>query len=330
MSASKPFKIALVGNPNLGKTTLFNRLCGLNQRTGNYPGVTIDKKKGHLKSGDKNVEVIDLPGINSLFPSSKDEELVVDYLLDTQNEEYPDKIVLVVSALNLKRNLYLFEQIRDLNRPMVLAINMADLAEKRGVFVYEKALAKELGVPVVFISAKKGTGIDELVKRCMESVKISERTPTYLQEDELVFLEKYKALKGYPNNYISFLKLTTSSKNEEDHQSKVFIAENEIKVRKWKTNASILRYKHINSYLDKVLTIDKSKASDLTSKLDRVLLHPIFGYVIFIGILLLVFQAIFWLAGFPMEWIESAFEWLQGAASAVCLKVTSLDWFVKD
>ncbi|MDG1915870.1 MAG: ferrous iron transport protein B [Crocinitomix sp.] len=313
MSSNTPFKIALVGNPNLGKTTLFNRLCGLNQRTGNYPGVTIDKKKGFLKSGDKNVEVIDLPGINSLFPSSKDEELVVDYLLNTENAEYPNKIVLIVSALNLKRNLYLFEQIRDINIPIVLAINMADLAEKRGVFIAEKALEKELGVPVVKISAKKGTGVDALIGRCMETSVIEERAPSYIEEEELAVLEKYSAKEGLANNYIGFLKLTTAAKSEATQE---FITENNLNVRKWKTNASILRYKRINSYLDKVLTVDKSKASDFTTKLDRVLLHPVFGYVIFIGVLLVIFQAIFWLADFPMGWIETAFEWLQSAASA--------------
>ncbi len=124
MSHPKPLKIALVGNPNLGKTTLFNKLCGLNQRTGNYPGVTVDKKKGFLKKADTKIEIVDLPGINSLFPNSKDEELVVKYLMDTQAADYPDKIVLLVSALNLKRNLYLYEQIRDLNVPVILAVNM--------------------------------------------------------------------------------------------------------------------------------------------------------------------------------------------------------------
>lgn len=315
MSSQKTLKIALVGNPNLGKTTLFNRLCGLKQRTGNYPGVTIDKKKGSHKSGQHDFEIIDLPGINSLFPSSKDEELVVDYLLDSESIEYPDKIVLIVSALNLKRNLYLLEQIRDLNVPLVLAINMVDLAETRGVFISEEALQNELGIPVVCISAKKGTGVDKLVKRCVEPLKIEARTPSYIQAEELEILQKYSAQKGIANDYVSFLKLTSTADNEADTDTQDFIEKHGIKIRKWKTNASILRYKRINSYLDKVQTIDKTKASDLTSKLDRVLLHPIWGYVIFFAVFLLIFQAIFWLADFPMGWIESSFEWLGNAAS---------------
>ncbi len=315
MSSQKNLKIALVGNPNLGKTTLFNRLCGLNQRTGNYPGVTIDKKKGVLKTSLQDIDVIDLPGINSLFPSSKDEELVVDYLLDAENAEYPDKIVLIVSALNLKRNLYLLEQIRDLNVPMVLAINMVDLAEKRGVFVSATALEKELGIPVVCISAKKGIGIDDLIQKCAEPLSIEARIPTYIQDEGLEVLKKFSAEKGIANDYVSFLKLTSKSKNKADVDTQEFIAKNDVDIRKWKTNASILRYKRINAYLDEVLTIDKSKASDLTTKLDRVLLHPVFGYIIFLGVLLVIFQAIFWLADFPMGWIETGFESLQGLAS---------------
>ncbi|NOQ74162.1 MAG: ferrous iron transport protein B [Crocinitomix sp.] len=315
MSSQKPLKIALVGNPNLGKTTLFNRLCGLKQHTGNYPGVTIDKKKGNHKAGQEIIEIIDLPGINSLFPSSKDEELVVDYLLDSESADYPDKIVLIASALNLKRNLYLLEQIRDLNVPLVLAINMVDLAEKRGIFISEEALEKELGIPVVCISAKKGTGVDKLINRCLEPLNIEARTPSYIQAEELELLQKYSTQNGSSNDYVSFLELTSKTKAEADSTAQSFIDEHGINTRKWKTNASILRYKRINSYLEKVQTVDKTKASDLTSKLDRILLHRIFGYLIFLGVFLFIFQAIFWLADFPMGWIESSFEWLGNVAS---------------
>ena len=208
MSSNEPLKIALVGNPNIGKTTLFNKLCGLNQRTGNYPGVTVDKKKGMVKHDGRKIEVVDLPGINSLFPNSKDEELVVNYLLNNEASDFPSKIVLLVSALNLKRNLYLFEQIRDLNIPMVLAVNMLDLAQKRGFFVDLEALQREMDIPVVGISAKSGDGIDELLNLCESDISIESRPITYLPEHDIEELETLSKKWDQQNNYVSFLGAT--------------------------------------------------------------------------------------------------------------------------
>ena len=143
--AQKNIRIALIGNPNLGKTTLFNKLSGLRQKTGNYPGVTVDRKQGDFQYKNHQIEVIDLPGINSLFPKSQDEELVLDYLLNSSKDTFPDKLIVLASALNLKRSLYLFDQIRDLEIPSVLVINMIDLAQKRGITIDAKKLSLELG-----------------------------------------------------------------------------------------------------------------------------------------------------------------------------------------
>ena len=317
MSSQETLKIALVGNPNLGKTTLFNRLCGLKQHTGNYPGVTVDKKKGILNQNGRKIEVIDLPGINSLYPNSKDEELVVKYLLNNQTEDFPDKIVLIVSALNLKRNLYLYEQIRDLNIPIVLAVNMVSLAERRGVFVSIEKLREKLDVPVVQISAKTGKGIDQLLDLVQKDHPVLPREATYIQEEEKVLLHKFATVRSEKNEYVNFLRLTDAALETDKSHKTAFVEGHDIDVRKWKTNASILRYKHIKTYLSDVLTIDKSKANDLTSKFDRVLLHPVFGYFIFLMIMLTIFQSIFWLASFPMDWIESGFENLQIGLAAL-------------
>lgn len=306
MSTEDKVKIALVGNTNIGKTTLFNKLCGLNQRTGNYPGVTVDKKKGFLKFGNsddsKKIEVIDLPGINSLFPSSQDEELVVRYLLNYQSADFPDKIILVVSALNLKRNLFLYEQIRDLNLPMILVVNMLDIAEKKGFFVDLDELRVVVDVPVVGISAKKGQGIEKLRACLTQEVVVKPRASHYLEEDAKDVLTQYVNLQENKNEFVNFLQLTEPLLSSDAARN--FVLENEVPVRKWKTNASILRFKFIQAYLEKVVKIDKSKASDLTAKLDRFFLHPVFGILFFFAIMFGIFQAIFWLAGFPMDWID--------------------------
>lgn len=311
MIKQEPLKIALVGNPNLGKTTLFNKLCGLKQHTGNYPGVTVDKKKGEFTRSNKKYVVTDLPGINSLYPTSKDEELVVKYLMNQQSNDFPDKIVLMVSALNLKRNLYLYEQIRDLNIPMVVAVNMVDVGAKRGVFVDIEQLKAKLDVPVVQISAKSGEGFDELFSYLNQPLKISERPQLYIQQDDQEYLKKFADVRTEKNLYINFLRLTDVSLEADKSHKDAFIEGNNLNVRLWKKNASILRYKHIKSYLNDVLTIDKSKATDFTSRIDRILIHPVFGYLIFLAIIFLIFQSIFWIADYPMGWIESLFEQIQ-------------------
>jgi ferrous iron transport protein B len=315
MSSQPSIRIALVGNPNIGKTTLFNKLCGLNQRTGNYPGVTVDKKKGAANYKGQSLEIIDLPGINSLYPKSKDEELVVKYLLDTKNEEYPHKFVVVVSALNLKRNLYLLDQVKDLNIPIVLAVNMIDLAEKRGIFIDFEALSNHFNVPVLPISAKKSTGIDQLKDQLLESVEVTERAAHYLEEAEKDMLSRFRDIAFDKNDYKVFLRLTQNlDENPQVQQAKdTFIRKEEVNLRKLRKNAAILRYRFVNEGLKKALTIDKSKAVDLTTRADRLLMHPIWGQVTFLLVLLAVFQAIFWLASFPMDWIDIGFgslaEW---------------------
>lgn len=297
---SSPIKIALVGNPNIGKTTLFNSLCGLSQKTGNYPGVTIDKKKGKFKFNTTEFEVIDLPGINSLYPKSKDEELVINYLADKSKTDFPDKIIITVSALNLKRNLYLFHQIKDLEIPVILAVNMTDVAEKRGIFIDEKKLQTFVGCPVVKISAKTGLGLDKLKSELTTDYTPAVSKQTYTTELSDSLLSELKLEHNKLTNYHTFLSITHHVIDAED-----VLKKNNTSARKLKVNESILRYKHIKSYLDQVLTVDKSKANDFTTKADKFLLHPILGYVIFALILFTIFQSLFALAAYPMDWIDN-------------------------
>ncbi len=315
--AHKGLRIALVGNPNIGKTSLFNKLCGLNQKTGNYPGVTIDKKRGHFNSNGHDVEVIDLPGINSLYPNSKDEELVVDYLLKPDSEDFPDAIVVVVSALNLKRNLYVFDQLADLDIPLVLAVNMNDLAAKRGIRIDEKLLSSELGIPVIKVSARSGEGMDELKKSVFNLQISNNRDLRFIEDDNRDLLHQFSKIIHSKNEYKSFLLLTQDFQiSPSDQDSKLrqdFIAANSIPVRKWKVNESILRYKFIGEILKKSVVVEKENAADFTTRVDKILLHKSWGYIIFLLILFSIFQSVFWLASYPMDWIDSGFSYLSGA-----------------
>src|SRR6187455_1988771 len=166
MVSSRKLKIVLVGNPNSGKSSLFNFLTGLNQKIGNFPGVTVDKRAGttHLPDGSI-VEVVDLPGIYSIYPRSLDERIVAEVLLDHHSPEAPDKVVVIVDGTNLKRGLLLATQVIDLGVPTVLAMNMMDLASKAGVSYDFPKLSERLGVPVVGINARKGVGLDALKKQ---------------------------------------------------------------------------------------------------------------------------------------------------------------------
>ena len=310
---SKLIRVALLGNPNTGKTTLFNKLCGLRQKTGNYPGVTVDKKRGYLKVDGNNVEVIDLPGINSVYPGSKDEELVVKYLLGP-GKIVADVVVVVLSAINLKRNLYLLEQLKDLELPIVAVVNMIDLAKKRGILIDKHKLESTLGVPVFLVSSKKDDGIRELKSAFLNPVSRTSVGNHFIEEDKLGLLTKFASVNKSQRVYENFLNLTQPLSNDGKfaHKRQAFITEEGVDIRQLKKNEAILRYKWINAYLPQCVTERKDLATDLTSRLDRVLIHPVYGYMIFLFIMFFLFQAIFWLASYPMDWIDAGFASLAG------------------
>ncbi len=302
---TKKIKIALVGNPNIGKTTLFNRLCGLSQKTGNYPGVTVDKKIGKFTHQETEFEVIDLPGINSLYPKSKDEELVISYLEDSKHSNYPDKIVVTVSALHLKRNLYLFHQIKDLEIPVVLAINMTDVAEKRGIFVDAEKMSQQFKCPVIKISAKTGMGLNDLKDLLTQDINYQPIEVTYTKDFTEEELEKYRIQFNKLSKYHFFLSVTNNQLDIEE-----ILDEKGTNPRQLRINESILRYKYIRSYFDEVVKVDESKAVDFTTKADKLLLHPVWGYVIFLLILFSMFQSLFVIAAYPMDWIDSGVNYI--------------------
>lgn len=314
-------RVALVGNPNTGKSTLFNVLTGLNQKIGNFPGVTVDKKIGYCQLPDgRSAEIIDLPGTYSLYPKSQDESIVFSVLADESNLSKPDLVVVILDASNLKRNLLLYTQVADLKIPVIIALNMIDLANKAGIDIDIDLFAKRLSVPVVPISARKGEGIDSLKlfityanKVAFQDVSIDVETiaPQLIADisKELQIDNPYFALQlAHQHEHLKFLTPQQSDRIEELEK------EHNFHTQKAQGAETIARYNFINDLLyDTVKVPDTAHDETHSNKIDKILTHKIFGFVIFFGILLFMFQSIFAWSAYPMELIENLFVWVQGS-----------------
>ncbi|NLP57782.1 ferrous iron transport protein B [Lutibacter sp. B1] len=313
MSHDKVVKVALIGNPNTGKTSLFNQLTGLKQKVGNYPGITVDKKQGKCKiSENLTAEITDLPGTYSINPTSLDETIVIDTLLDEENELYPDLIIVVAEVENLKRNLLLFSQIKDLKIPTILVINMVDQMERKGINIDIKQLEEKLNTKVVLISARKNTGIDQLKSIISDYQKLDTTPVVNISEkiDKDYFTKLKSAFKEFPL-YKSWLLITQNKEyeflNDDQKQLVLKFREDVNCIKRYQHKETIFRYQVIHEILKETYKVDKSQATDLRSKLDKILTHKIFGYIIFAAIMLLIFQAIFEWASLPMDLIDGVF-----------------------
>ena len=310
---NKHIKVALIGNPNTGKTSLFNQLTGLNQKVGNYPGVTVDKKQGTCKlSTSKTALVTDLPGTYSINPTSIDESIVLKTLLNTDNTDRPDVIVAVADIENLKRNLLLFSQVKDLGIPMILALNMADQLERKGISIDIEVLEKELQTKVVLISARKNKGVDRLKEEILayKSLKVNTDFKDISNKIDANYFESLSKISAKYSVYELWMMLTkqhTSLLTEQEKERLDSFGADVSKQKKYQHKETIYRYQKINSILKKTYTVDKTKATDLRSKLDAVFTHKVFGYIIFFGLLLLIFQSIFDWASTPMDLIDGLF-----------------------
>ena len=310
-------KVALIGNPNVGKTSIFNLLTGMNQHVGNYPGVTVDKKVGFCKlSQIINARIYDLPGTYSTNPNSMDEKVAVSCLLDRDDIDFPDVVVVVADVENLKQNLYLFTQIKDFGIPTILAINMADRMKPRGITIDIPALEAALHTRIALVSTRQKTGIEELKELIINYKKLSLETLVDIAHIDPPFFSSLK--EKFPNEELGKLWMVISQNFEVvGALRKVEIQKENIKteaeIKRMQQRETILRYQVINNALKDTYRVT---AVGTRAFLDKILLHKVWGYVIFMAILLLIFQVIFYVSEYPKGWIESALgwvgEWLSG------------------
>lgn len=319
------FNIALVGNPNSGKTSLFNALTGLNQKVGNFPGVTVDRKTGvTLLAKGVKARVIDLPGTYSLYPKSADEYVAYETLLDPNGANVPDVIVVVADATMLQRSLLFCTQVIDLKKPVVVALTMTDLAARSGVKVDSKAIADFLKVDVVTVNPRAGKGTTELrsaIKEAREREKV--RVPDFvaLEGVPTAMLDEIRSISGVSSNYAA---LHVASATEalsfltKEQSGVIKSTVDKYSFSKVRTQGSEVmdRYTKIEA-LSAQFDVRKAAAGQqaFSKRIDKVLLHKFWGNIILLFVLLLMFQAIFWLATYPMDWIETAFAaaggWLE-------------------
>ena len=318
---SKSINVALIGNPNTGKTSVFNELTGLKQKVGNYPGITVEKKEGvcKLPRGVK-AHILDLPGTYSLNTTSLDESVVVELLLNRNDKDFPDVAVVISDVENLKRNLLLFTQIKDLKIPTILVINMADRMSRKGITLDIPLMEQKLNTKIALVSMRKNTGIERIKELIADYKNLSVKPnvdTTVIAPD---YFERLK--RTFPNEdmYKLWLVITQDvnfmpieKKRIQDTSS--FSTKSKSELKRLQQKETILRYQFINGILKESYKVDLKVAKGFRARLDKILTHKIFGYLIFFLILLTIFQAIYDWSSYPMDFIDeffaSASEWVK-------------------
>lgn len=312
-------QILLVGNPNVGKSTIFNALCNKTQKTGNYAGVTVASHSGNYIYKNEEVEIVDLPGSYSIYPTSEDEAIFTKFLIEEQ-EKYSG-VVYILDSMNLKRGLLLFQQIQDLGIPALLVANQLDEAERRGITIDFEALSKELGVKIIQTNAKKKIGLDNLREAIHQNeFSKSDSVSFEIPREQCAVVERIASQTDENNQYKVWTLLSSETYLGKLDSVRDKLNETDSKCivpKRLQTQETVRRYQAIDKIVQKVVTKKPQFKELLTEKLDKILVHKIWGYVFFVIILLLIFELVFFMAEYPMNWIDSAFVWLSSYAGNV-------------
>jgi ferrous iron transport protein B len=307
---NKQKQILLVGNPNVGKSTLFNILCNKKQKTGNYAGVTVASHSGNYVYKNEEIEVIDLPGSYSIYPTSEDEAIFSRYLIQ---EDYSG-VVYIADAINMRRSLLLFQQIQDLGIPAILVVNQVDEAEKRGIKIDISKLSKILNIPVFETNAKQNIGIESVREAVFTNqFKVSDNNSFEIPLEQKALVYKVSSNTSEKNLYKIWTLLAADTylgKIENVHE---IITQEDSKCsvpKRLQITETVRRYQSIDKITAQITEKKPQLKELLTEKLDKVLVHKFWGYVVFLLILLMIFQGVFFLAEYPMTWIEDFFTWL--------------------
>ncbi|WP_166333774.1 ferrous iron transport protein B [Sphingobacterium chungjuense] len=303
--------IALLGNPNVGKTSLFNRLTKLNQKVGNYPGVTVEKREGTLVYQDKKYHIIDLPGTYTIYPNSLDEEVVYDTLSDTKGSYYPDLVVVVAEPATLKRAIVLYQQVREMGLPAIFVVNMVDELAQKGISIDFDALRQLLRTDIYQTNARTGKGIQELI------AGLDNEPSLYISSFQVPAayapaLTEAKRLFPLAKEYSTWLFLAQENSKVLTNDQRAAVLhirqQHTITPQQLQREESLVRSQELDHVLEQIVIRGESSALKTTAKIDRLLMHPLVGYAIFLGVLLLIFQAIFAWSAPLMDWIDGTFS----------------------
>ena len=320
----KEYKIALLGNPNAGKSSVFNLLTGLRQKVGNFPGVTVDKKLGiAYLAPEFKVTLIDFPGTYSLYPTSSDERIVTDTFTNPQDPNYPDAVLYIADITQLEKHLLLLSQVHDLGLPVLLALNMADAARADKIEIDEKSISKQLGVKAVVVSGRTGEGLDELKESLKEVCEASKdyilgKTFLHFSETEKktadALADKFPQRSDYQRLLIAHHRKKLRWLSEAERT--IVKANAPLESLKFQVRETMQRFERIEPLVKNSITRPGDEPDALTDKIDNIVTHRVWGLFIFFGLMMLVFQAIFAWATVPMDWIDAGFGALTDTVNA--------------